>query len=183
MILFDDTEVGPILLAGSGARKAALAKWEQISGQWNAHLFVRVAKNSRDDRYPCATLAAPAAQQQGELEQLRAERDRLIALIDSPELHDFAKGVTLEAAHQRNRWGSEHDAGKEPQDWFWLVGYLAGKALRAHAVGDTEKALHHTISTAAALNNWHASITGADTSMRPGVDPARLNPSAQGEKE
>ena len=65
LILFDDTEVGPILLAGSGARKAALAKWEQISGQWNAHLFVRVAKNRRDDRYPCATLAAPTAPQQG----------------------------------------------------------------------------------------------------------------------
>ena len=32
---------------------------------WNAHLFVRVARNSRDDRYPSATVAAPqpAAQQ------------------------------------------------------------------------------------------------------------------------
>ncbi|ELT3989976.1 hypothetical protein ACXVSK_11365 [Pseudomonas aeruginosa] len=47
-----------------------------------------------------------------------AERDDLLALIDSPELHDFAKGVVLEAAHQRKRWGSQHDTGKQPADWF-----------------------------------------------------------------
>ena len=92
------------------------------------------------------------------------------------------KGVPLEAAHQRKRWGSKHDAGKTPSDWFWLVGYLAGKALHAHVTGDTKKALHHTISTAAALCNWHAAILGK-TDMRPGIDmtpekdvPAHHNP-------
>lgn len=89
--------------------------------------------------------------------------------LNSPELHDFAQGVILEAAHQSERWGSEHDAGKEPQDWFWVVGYLAGKALAAHISGNTEKALHHTISAAAVLNNWHAAISGASTVMRPGI--------------
>jgi hypothetical protein len=93
----------------------------------------------------------------------------LEAKLNSPELHDFAQGAVLEAAHQRERWGSEHDAGKEPQDWFWVVGYLAGKALAAHIGGNTEKALHHTISTAAVLNNWHAAISGASTVMRPGI--------------
>lgn len=92
-------------------------------------------------------------------------------LLNTPELRSFSEGVTLEALHQRQRWGSEHDAGKTPADWFWLVGYLAGKALHAQTSGNTEKALHHTISTAAALANWHASITGADTAMRPGIDP------------
>lgn len=95
----------------------------------------------------------------------------LEAKLNTPELHDFATGVVSEAQHQRARWGSEHDAGKEPQDWFWLLGYLAGKALKAHASGDTEKALHHTISSAAVLANWHASILGASTEMRPGIDP------------
>lgn len=80
--------------------------------------------------------------------------------MNTPELHDFATGVVSEAQHQRARFGSGHDAGKEPQDWFWLLGYLAGKALKAHASGDTEKALHHTISSAAILANWHAHIKG-----------------------
>ena len=97
------------------------------------------------------------------------ELARLRELINLPELHDFAKGVVLEAGHQRERWGSNHDAGKEASDWFWLVGYLAGKALNAHTKGDYRKALHHTISTAAALANWHGAIEGT-TNMRPGID-------------
>lgn len=91
------------------------------------------------------------------------------AKLNAPELHDFAKGAVLEAAHQRHRWGAEQDAGKGPADWFWLIGYLAGKALRAHIDGDVTKALHHTISTAAALNNWHAQILDASKEMRPGI--------------
>lgn len=101
-----------------------------------------------------------------------AELERLRALINTPELICFRDGVVLEAAHQRERWGSEYDAGKAPADWFWLVGYLAGKALHAQAGGNTEKALHHTISTAAALANWHAAISGEHNAMRPGIDPA-----------
>lgn len=102
--------------------------------------------------------------------KLQEERDALRKLIDSPELHDFARGAVLEAAHQVERWGTDHDSGKTPADWFWLVGYLAGKALHAQTSGNTEKALHHTISTAAALANWHRAINGAND-MRPGIDP------------
>ena len=99
------------------------------------------------------------------------ELTRLRKLIDTPETKDFARGVHLEAAHQRNRWGSDHDAGKTPFDWFWLIGYLAQKAADAAVRGDTEKARHHTISTAAALANWHLALSGTDTSMRPGIRP------------
>lgn len=104
-------------------------------------------------------------------DQERGELERLRALVNTPELHDFSRAVVLEAAHQRERWGSEHDAGKAPQDWFWLLGYLGGKALAAHASGNADKALHHTISSAAALANWHAAISGTHTAMRPGIDP------------
>jgi len=112
-------------------------------------------------------------------------RDALRAeIINTPELHNFSEGVTLEALHQRNRWGSAHDAGKAPSDWFWLVGYLAGKALHAQASGNTEKALHHTISTAAALANWHAAIAGTYTAMRPGIDldPLGIGAGFEGEQ-
>ena len=55
---------------------------------------------------------------------------------------------------------ADHDKSKEPAEWFWLVGYLAGKALAAAIGGDTTKARHHTISAGAALLNWHASTKG-----------------------
>jgi hypothetical protein len=91
--------------------------------------------------------------------------------LNTPEVDDFAKGAVLEAQHQRARWGSEHDQGKAPLDWFWLIGYLAQKAATAAIAGDIEKAKHHTISTAAVLANWHAALSGASTSMRPGISP------------
>jgi len=97
-------------------------------------------------------------------EALRAE------IINTPETADFMAGVPLEAVHQRERWGAGHDAGKTPFDWFWLVGYLAQKAASSAVAGDTEKAKHHTISTAAALANWHAQLSGL-TDMRPGIGP------------
>lgn len=98
------------------------------------------------------------------------EIGRLTALINNPETADFLKGVSLEMPHQRERWGAAHDAGKDPLDWVWLLGHLVNKAARAAIEGDTDKALHHTISSAAALGNWHAAISGHDSSMRPGVD-------------
>lgn len=92
-----------------------------------------------------------------------------LEIINSPETADFMAAVPLEAAHQRARWGVAHDAGKTPFDWFWLIGYLAQKAAAAATNGDAEKAKHHTISTAAALANWHAALSGIDNTMRPGI--------------
>jgi hypothetical protein len=119
-----------------------------------------------------AEASLATARAQGREEGLREDAEK----INTPETEDFFKGVPLEAAHQRARWGNEHDSGKEPADWFWLIGYLAGKCLAAHIGGNRDKALHHTISTAAALANWHMAIKGAG-SMRPGIeDPSALIP-------
>jgi hypothetical protein len=107
----------------------------------------------------------------GHAELLAREVKRLRGRINSPELHHFAAGAVLEAVHQRERYPSEHDAGKDGADWFWLVGFLAGKALRAVGDDDRDKALHHCISTAAALANWHAAIMGVQADMRPGIEP------------
>lgn len=86
------------------------------------------------------------------------ERDRLHALVNSPQTQDFLAAVAAEKAHQIERWGEAHDRGKSAENWFWLVGYLAGKCLRCCITGDREKAMHHTISSAAALANWHEAI-------------------------
>lgn len=56
IIWFDDSDMRPMMFAGRGARDAALKAFERVSVQWNAHLFVRIQKNSRDDQYPCAPL-------------------------------------------------------------------------------------------------------------------------------
>lgn len=95
-----------------------------------------------------------------------AMRNRLAeleALINTPEIDDWFAGVRIEAAHQQDRWGSDYDTGKAPLDWFWLIGYLAQKAATAALAGDAEKAKHHTISTAAAMLNWHRHIAGEAT--------------------
>lgn len=102
---------------------------------------------------------------------LLEENAALKARLTTPEVEDFARGVVAEAQHQRARFPSEHDAGKTPLDWFWLIGFLAQKAAFAAMACDREKALHHTVSTAAALANWHAALRGDDTTMRPGIAP------------
>lgn len=104
--------------------------------------------------------------------QVFKEWQELHLLINTPELVDFPKAVQIEAAHQRKRWGSEHDAGKTELDWFWLIGYLSQKAVYSLLAGDHEKGLHHIITTAAALSNWHAQVLGR-CNMRPGLPPEK----------
>jgi hypothetical protein len=111
--------------------------------------------------------ARATAEQSETLIQAHAEIERLNAIINTPHADDFMRAVSIEAEHQRQRWGAEGDAGKTPADWFWLIGYLAGKALHAHAAGNTEKCEHHIITTAAACANWHRALFGK-TDMRPG---------------
>lgn len=120
------------------------------------------------------------------LEIAEREITRLHELINAPHVEDFIEAVKLEAAHQRERWGVEHDAGKTDADWFWLIGYLAGKALHAGTLGCdavnvsttpatkvSTKQLHHIITTAAACLNWHAQRMGINLRMRPGIAPLR----------
>lgn len=105
-----------------------------------------------------------------ELQAARQERDRLHALVNSPQTGEFLEAVRAEKAHQIERWGRAHDRSKSAEHWFWLVGYLAGKALRAAVTGDRAKALHHCISSAAALGNWFDAIKGDETGTGQGVD-------------
>lgn len=57
VIIFDDADRRPLTFTGSSARKGALKAWEDVSKSWNAHLFVRIASNTRDDSYPSASSA------------------------------------------------------------------------------------------------------------------------------
>lgn len=125
----------------------------------------------------------------------RAARE-LLRLIDTPELVDFPKAVHLEAVHQVQRWGSADRDMKTPYQWHWLLAHLAGRALEHHKEAERllevrdlyedqrstelfeffdeqvahhrQKAVHHTITAAAVLSHWHASIVGKHTGMQPG---------------
>lgn len=100
---------------------------------------------------------------------LAARVAELEALINTPHTDDWFEGVRLEAAHQIERWGASHDAGKGPANWFWLLGYLGQKAMTAAMTGDEAKARHHIISSAAMLLNWFRAFTGDSQTMRPGL--------------
>ncbi|MEW6460420.1 MAG: hypothetical protein AB1459_04760 [Pseudomonadota bacterium] len=93
----------------------------------------------------------------------------LNALINTPHTDEWFDAVRLEAAHQIQRWGTDHDAGKQPADWFWLLGYLGQKAMTAQIAGDEQKAKHHTISSGAMLLNWFRALVGDTNAMRPGI--------------
>jgi hypothetical protein len=151
--------VAKAIYAPSAAEAESSVRWEHVTGQVQA-VYRNMARAAIAALSPQTSAVADER-----VEAIRQE------IINSPETADFMAGVPLEAAHQRERWGAEHDAGKSPFDWFWLIGYLAQKAADAQSRGDTDKALHHTISTGAALANWHAAISGKSTSMRPGIEP------------
>jgi hypothetical protein len=117
-----------------------------------------------DWRATCLHVQRCAANAEAELRELRA-------LIDSPRIDEFFEAVRIEAAHQVERWGVEHDAGKRSEDWITLFMYLLGKAATAHFAGNRDKLLHHIITVAAVALNWHRNATGENTRMRPGVGP------------
>jgi hypothetical protein len=121
------------------------------------------------------SMKAQYEEMRNELDIARSELHALKSIINTPETEDFDKGVPLEATHQIQRWGAAHDAGKQPEDWFWLCGYLAGKALSSFKAGDVEKAKHHCISTAAAMRNWHKAIATGESAMRPGISAEKAS--------
>lgn len=124
------------------------------------------------------------AEMPGKARELRAfavrmekERDEFDREINSPQTANFLSAVTAEVAHQIERWGTEHDAGKRNEDWVALIVYLLGKATKNHwdaadicsrdddceeFLEKRDKHRHHVITIAAACANWHAALIGAN---------------------
>lgn len=97
------------------------------------------------------------------IEKALEDLDALEAKLTTPEIKNFVDGVQTEMAHQRERWAAEHDEQKTDADWFWLIGYLAGKALNNSLAWEHRKALHHVITVAAVCGNWHAQMIARAT--------------------
>ena len=117
------------------------------------------------------TLIEQRNRAEAERDQARAELEHLRGLINTPRTDDFFEAVRIEAAHQIERWGTEHDAGKQPADWIALLAFLTGKATMAYYVGDADKMKHHIVTVAAACLNWLRNLNGETTAFRPGVRP------------
>lgn len=89
---------------------------------------------------------------------LERELTTLREQVNRPEIENFLQGAILEAAHQKARWGNDHDKLKTPEDWLWLVAYLTTKATQAARYGDEAKFRHHLVTGAAVFANWHATV-------------------------
>jgi hypothetical protein len=146
-----DPNKPPVLTADMALRLSVNDRGIGSVEFWNQCKAIRAIQDGKTTVLPTADLQALVDD---------AKKYRALA---TPEIADFMAAVEREALHQRDRWATSHDAGKTDADWFWLIGYLAGKALNK-----PEKALHHIITTAAACLNWHAAKVGAHNAMRPG---------------
>lgn len=88
--------------------------------------------------------------------ELLSRYEKLYGLINKPEVIDFTRGMSCEFAFQNLKWGDETLDNYTHEDWFWVVGYLAGKAVHCFENDKHKKGLHHTITTAAVLSHWHS---------------------------
>ena len=95
---------------------------------------------------------------------------RLRRILNTPQYQPFLEAVKIEAAHQAARQQEYNDENKDPEDWADLLYHLQDKARRSHLSGDLQHALHHTISSAAALYHWHAAMT-AEQAQPPNPHP------------
>lgn len=167
------------------ARRDTLEQWKGQSITINTAWMFPSPKGLSD---PVALYPASAWPKSSRLAEADAEIERLkeaadaYASINTPEIRNFIVAIEREALHQRERWGSEHDAGKRREDWITLLTYLIGKAAKSHFDGDQDKILHHIITTAAACLNWHAMETGDSISMRPGLTAPETAIAAHREK-
>lgn len=95
-----------------------------------------------------------------EVRILEDEVQRLTNLINTPHTNDFLEAVRIEIAHQKESGTAAHDSMKSQADWYWLLGYLGGKALHSALAENIEKAKHHTITVAAMCAQWHENLKG-----------------------
>lgn len=119
----------------------------------------------RQNRAFIAGATSEAKHSEGRIKELEGERKRLYELINNPEIQDFIKGMTLEAAHQTERWGLEHENSQPPHHFVLVVTKIAGKMCGDVWDYDVEKFKHHCIALAAVMANVHAKIDKGGTAI------------------
>jgi hypothetical protein len=107
------------------------------------------------------------------LDRLSAENTRLQNLLNAllnrlnnPEVNLFLEGIKIEAAHQVERWGEDHDANKTFEQWTALLVRLLGKFVDSNWNKDHTKSLHHLITMAAVCANAHRQMVEKEAVYR-----------------
>lgn len=73
-------------------------------------------------------------------------------MTQPPVTDDFWADAAEESRYQSEHWGEDHDNAKSDDEWFWTLGFLAGKVLRPDA--DVFKKRHRLRAAAALLHQW-----------------------------
>ena len=94
-------------------------------------------------------------------------------LLHSSEIHDFLRGVHIEAVRQVDALTTIRKGHMEAVDWFAMANQFTAHAQLEYRAGNLDKALQHCISSAAAAYNWHCAIRGADIHLAPGRSDIR----------
>jgi hypothetical protein len=131
LIFYDDTEVKPEIFAGRGATAAAHHRFKLISARWNAHLFVKIKSNSRDDPFANANAVladTPPAQRQlsapltdQEIDEIADDGCRNAAGgIYATRVYEFARAIEAKLSaemaaspmEQAPAWPKEREVGR-----------------------------------------------------------------------
>ncbi len=94
-------------------------------------------------------------------------------LINTPEVEDFMNGVKIEAVHQTEKWGADHEESKYPHDYSLVLDKLKGKQALAIWDRNIEKYKHHLITMAAVCHNIHRQIDKPGTNIHHFFNPER----------
>lgn len=101
LIVFDDQDQENELVIGDW--RAAI-RFKQISGSWNAHLFVKIAGNNRDDKTPCYAAAPAPISGMPDLASLQRDADQTIADKARDLTHRYFNGGIRTSADIWGLW-------------------------------------------------------------------------------
>jgi hypothetical protein len=110
-------------------------------------------------------------------DELIAEVQRLRAILDRPDPHDFITASEVEARYQMVLWGDGDGFptafnGTDDSAFVYLLAYLAGK-VAATPDDDLDKKLHRITTIAAAAANWHLTVSRRVTASTPNRYPSQ----------
>jgi hypothetical protein len=155
LIKFDDTEVPDETMFGT---EIANKRFEQISGNWNAHLFVKLASNSRDDvcsgsnaRFASGYDAIAVQRDEGLAREAELQKENRLLRHESAS---FLETMAKTCAHLGIDTKSAQNAQGKPSD----VLYAHAKVLRQRLAEATDLLKHMTCSYHRALENGYDRI-------------------------
>lgn len=129
IIKFDDADRPDEFFAYGGAKAAALARYKQISGSWNAHLFVKIDSNSGDVETPSAQPLPAGGVDANDQEIYKAARAAwenrdTKAVLFASFLHGFKAAIDWLARSRLSR-GEGKDA-KDAARYRWIKLHARG---------------------------------------------------------